>query len=410
MKSMTSIQGPVGVNGLLGDVKLNFESSRQLRRIWELPSNLKCPLVGTCLNDREILKILRKARYKTMKHASSFMLHSCIMEKLQEENRISVAADHYLRRKYRKSLFEFVDLDESAFMEVWKERLKTGPFDDLFYVSSVRRDLSQESSTAIYGEVHMLGHASVREAGRNQAELVRMRERNDALQQKLKERKDRYRYVKKELSAVRAELDGAYRRIAQLSEENALAKRDVAPIRIDHEKREWRDRISELEVENRRAIKENRQLEREKRKLQIELFELRSTNQTLAEEVKTLVGQFAALSSCPDRECTGECRHQSMCARRVLIVGGITRIKHLYRDLVESGGGELDYHDGYLRAGKQAIDAKVRRADLVICPVSCNSHGACEQVKRLCKKYDKPVKMLPTSSLSAVSSVLYSQN
>lgn len=410
MRPMTSIQGTAGMNGLIVGSNMDSEASHQFHRIWELPSNLKCPVIGTCLGDGEIVKILKKARCKTAKGMSSYDLHASIMARLSDENPISRATDNYLKGKYRRSISDFAGLDEDAFMTLWRERFKTGEFDDLFYIACARADLSAASSQGIFGDVHMLGHAHTRDIMHARAKISAMEAGNQAVQDKLKQQKDRCRALKKELSAAKSDLADAYGRIAQLSEDNAHLRRQGEPAGIDHEKRELRDGIRGLEVENRRSIRESRRLEREKRKLQIELFELRSTNQTLAGEIKELMGQFAALSKCNERQCNDDCRHYPVCARRILIVGGITRIKHLYRELVESGGGEFDYHDGYMRSGKLAIDAKVQGADLVICPVSCNSHGACEQVKRLCKKYDKPVKMLPTSSLSAVSGVLYSQN
>ncbi|MBW1745825.1 MAG: DUF2325 domain-containing protein, partial [Deltaproteobacteria bacterium] len=52
------------------------------------------------------------------------------------------------------------------------------------------------------------------------------------------------------------------------------------------------------------------------------------------------------------------------------------------------------------------LEGLVRRSDMVLCPVNCNSHNACLNVKKLCKKYCKRVQMLPSSSLSSISQAL----
>jgi len=153
-----------------------------------------------------------------------------------------------------------------------------------------------------------------------------------------------------------------------------------------------------------------RRIERERRRLQIEVFDLRTTNDRLMKETGELLARIAPSSACPSGECDDSCPQYQTCPRRVLIVGGLTRLRHLYRDLVESRGGEFDYHDGYMRSAGQDIAALVQRSDLVICPVNCNSHGACIRIKRLCKKYDKPLELLPSSSLSAIATALYRQN
>ncbi len=85
------------------------------------------------------------------------------------------------------------------------------------------------------------------------------------------------------------------------------------------------------------------------------------------------------------------------------MIGGITKMKAHYKDIVENAGGEFDYHDGYLKNANANLEAKVRRSDLVICPVNCNSHNACIKVKKLCNRYNKELKLLESSSLSALT-------
>jgi hypothetical protein len=88
------------------------------------------------------------------------------------------------------------------------------------------------------------------------------------------------------------------------------------------------------------------------------------------------------------------------------MVGGITKMESLYRELVESSGGIFDYHDGYMKNGIKNLESRLLRADMVVCPVSCNSHAACSIVKNLAKKHNKTVHMLASSSISAVSRVI----
>lgn len=82
-------------------------------------------------------------------------------------------------------------------------------------------------------------------------------------------------------------------------------------------------------------------------------------------------------------------------------------MKQLYQNLIESSGGVFEYHDGYMHNGKRNLEDRVKRCDLVICPVNCNSHGACSMVKEIRQKYRKPFKMLPSSSLSAIANALF---
>lgn len=98
-----------------------------------------------------------------------------------------------------------------------------------------------------------------------------------------------------------------------------------------------------------------------------------------------------------------DCPLFDFCGKRILIVGGITKIKTFYRRAIEKKGAVFEYHDGW---GKHGLEGLIRRSDMILCPVNCNSHNACLSVKKLCKKYCKRVQMLPSSSLSSISQAL----
>ncbi|MDR0842968.1 MAG: DUF2325 domain-containing protein, partial [Acidobacteriota bacterium] len=98
------------------------------------------------------------------------------------------------------------------------------------------------------------------------------------------------------------------------------------------------------------------------------------------------------------------------CQKRILIVGGIERMESRYRRLIEEGGGVMEYHDGHVSKGAHELECCLRRADMVLCPINCNSHAACLIIKKLGKKHRKPVCMLPNFSLSAVSRAIWNKD
>jgi hypothetical protein len=114
-------------------------------------------------------------------------------------------------------------------------------------------------------------------------------------------------------------------------------------------------------------------------------------------EMQEFVQQMSQMS-----RCTRNCPSFDLCQKRILIVGGLTKMESLYREVIESSGGVFEYHNGYLNKGVKGLENLFKRADVVLCPISCNSHGACSLVKKLGKKHDKPVHFLPNSSLSTI--------
>ena len=99
----------------------------------------------------------------------------------------------------------------------------------------------------------------------------------------------------------------------------------------------------------------------------------------------------------------GYCPLFDLAGKRILIVGGITKIKAFYRRTIEEKGAVFEYHDGW---GKHGLEGQIRRSDMVLCPVNCNSHNACLNVKKMCKKHCKRVQMLHNSSLHSISQAL----
>ncbi len=94
------------------------------------------------------------------------------------------------------------------------------------------------------------------------------------------------------------------------------------------------------------------------------------------------------------------------CPQRILVVGGIERMEPLYREVIEAKGHIFEYRAGHLRKGGNKLDNLLQRADIVLCPVNCNSHTACLQVKSMCKKYKKNLQIMKNFSLSAIERTL----
>jgi hypothetical protein len=101
------------------------------------------------------------------------------------------------------------------------------------------------------------------------------------------------------------------------------------------------------------------------------------------------------------------CEH---CAKCILVIGGITKFKQLYKDLIESHGHQCEYLDGYMRGGDKLLERKIKKCDIVFCPVDCNSHNACASAKKFCRKHGKPIKILTSSGVTNMAQAVKSIN
>lgn len=93
-------------------------------------------------------------------------------------------------------------------------------------------------------------------------------------------------------------------------------------------------------------------------------------------------------------------------ARCLLYVGGRARLCRYYRLLAERNGWSFVHHDGGLEAGLGRLSAVLPRADAVICPVDCVSHGAMQRIRHFCKRSPTQLVLLSSASLSAFAKAL----
>jgi siroheme synthase (precorrin-2 oxidase/ferrochelatase) len=84
----------------------------------------------------------------------------------------------------------------------------------------------------------------------------------------------------------------------------------------------------------------------------------------------------------------------------VLCVGGIKHAVARYRRRIEQLGGQFAHHDGGIEESVQTLEARLNRADLVICQAACINHEAYHRVKRHCERTGTPCVYLDRPSLS----------
>ncbi len=299
---------------------------------------------------------------------------------------------------------------------LWNDYSARGVIGPVMYAIVAHKDTHVDLLQDIHGEVHMMSHA-------NMTEIFSIRRKLEAADQNSVREKNKGREKNKKIGELVGRLKEADKEKGRLAAENARLKRALDEFETQTAMQQGPGIDLNLEFERlEQALnhqkKETRHAERERKQLEIQLFSAENENAMLKEEFAQLSTVFAAgtgdVCNCREPETcpvTGKCPDQDcpkrrLCARRIFMIGGITKMKSYYRQIVEKAGGEFDYHDGYLRSSNDDLAAKVRRCDVVVCPVSCNSHNACLKVKHLCSRYNKELKILNSASLSAVTQAL----
>lgn len=376
-------------------------------RFWEIDLIFKCPVVGTCLDMPEQKQILKKAGI-SLKKKNPYEIHETILRSSGSETPLSRKIDCRLNRKFKREIIAFFDIEEDEFMQIWKSRFKNGEIKGLLWVAATRADLSIESKRSIFGDIHMEMHLNAVENRKVRQQLSYLQDKNQELARGLKEESGVRRTLKKENAKQERDQTELRRQYAFLENENLSIEKELSILRgntrmldLEAENQQLRDELGNLSGEIGDYQQRLEDLSSQNNKLLSKLESQREMNNHLKEETERIITQISALNRCDET-----CPSFDLCRKRILIVGGINRMESLYRQLIEENGGIFEYHDGHIKGGKKALENRIMRADIVLCPVNINSHNACSVVKKMGKKHRKSVQMLAGSGLGVISQAL----
>lgn len=379
----------------------------QRKKIWEMDQVFRCPVVGMCLSVKEQRLLCRKVG-AGVQVKSDFGIHEMIVATMTGENPLSRKLENMLAKKYEASCSIYLDMAEADFLDCWHRALESGDYGGLLWAAAVR-PLSNTALVDVFGSLHMAMHEhakmycdlkKAREAAEEKYLQLKGGVRENEKQRRMlhsenEQLRESLARTREQLEELRHERDDAVSRIAAAPEE----KSGPAQIRMDEMQEEiaaLKKQVEEKDLELLQLTGQFLDLEEERDSLREEV----EAHRAVAAAMREAVPEAEAPEGC---SCSPDCPSYDLCKKRILIVGGIERMESAYRKLVEERGGILEYHAGHMKSGGRALENSVQRADLVLCPVNCNSHGACLMVKNLGKKYKKPVHMLPNFSLSTLA-------
>lgn len=389
------------------DRRRDAPSTKTRLHFWEIDPSFRCPVVGICLKPGEHRQLLRKAGIGAA-HQNAFDRHELLVASAEKRTRLSQWIDKRLARRYEKQAAEMLAMGPAVFRETFAAALHGGDVAAAIWSAAVRPAMTGDLKRDIFGHIHLYMHAGA--------------DRQATLQRKLNCGSKELAALCCRVKEVAAELRDANRRNRQLDQERTLLQIKLAKAeeenrrlsariasRADHPRRQSLHRDNHLLREQAGVLgkrldaahKQNHSAEAENLQLSRDLAQQERLNRQLTSEMREALTDLTALKA-----CDAGCPAFDLCNKRVLIVGGITRMASLYRRMIEGSGGIFDYHDGYMKKGRRSLEGRLKRGDVVLRPVGCNSHAACSVVKNLARKHKKKVFMMTNTSLNAVSQVI----
>ncbi|MDJ0871634.1 MAG: DUF2325 domain-containing protein [Gammaproteobacteria bacterium] len=381
------------------------------KKLWEIDGHFHCGIIGTCLTLAELRKLYRKTWNKDTRHVSDYDIHTAFVGSASQPIPPSRLVQRLLESKYRRTVDRYCRLSGSdALAQEWRVDSDKGQVPAAFWAVASHCDASSELLREIHGEVHMLSHL----AGASQrADLRRLaalederRELSARLSRQAESHAQRIRGKEDQITALTRELREAQARGRALEKELHTARDRatdmLAPASAARAQNTDRT-ITQLTVRAEQAERQASEWMSLAKRAGDEIMQLKAEADRTASERQALEAQVMALledeacESCPTAIAEQCPRLNGRC---ILYVGGITRQMPHFRALVEKHGGQFVHHDGGLHQGHAKLNSTMARADAIMCALDLVSHDASLRVKRFCKKYAKPLVMLPSTGLA----------
>jgi hypothetical protein len=386
------------------------ETPRRRARLWEIDSQWHCTIIGTCLSLGELKGVGSRLGVQ-MRSAkpTAYEIHTGMIHLASRERLVGKALTKLLDRKHAAAVNRAKPLEgEEALAALWEDSLARGEVASACWAAMSHPDATDTLRSRIFGDVHMLSH-QVGAAARADLKSIHQLEREKAeLEAKVARQQER---LKTEIGRRNTEIRDLRQLLDQeASESRRLAHAASAAREMEHLQRELGELRHLLEVETAfRQVAED-----EARRLQAQARDRDQEAERLDRELRDMQGELAASEarlaetlSSPTvtadglGECGEDCARLDLCGRCILFVGG--RNQHLphFRRLVEEAGGTFAHHDGGFEESMGRLHSLFGRADAVLFPVDSVSHGAHDEVKRLCRRWEKPFVPVRRSGLGA---------
>jgi hypothetical protein len=367
-------------------------------KLWSLDHKFHCPVVGTCLPMDTVRRLAQRHGLSKPKDGD-YHAHVSVVGCCETRNPVSLAVQRELDRRHALWIGRLARLrDEAAVAAAWREALAEGEAAGAFWALLSCRSAGEALRQQAFQDVHMVSHQVGSGARADLKALATARQALADLKAGAAAERARLEAALAEREAqvqgLRRDLEARAGHIARLQ-----AALDAArPAARDAELAQARRRIAELEC----TLARQAALATEAARLGGESANLRFLLRQAEEERDTLE-RFLLDGPQP---CAGPDPGPALTGRRLLCVGGRCNLTRQYRDLVEKCGGQFVWHDGGRDEGLPRLQELLQGADAVICPADCVSHPAYYQIKRHCKRTDKPCVLLRNSGLASFAAGL----
>ena len=371
------------------------ESTKALtsrRRLWELSKGWHCSIIGTCLKLSDLRNLARKLKVQTVETIQcsvDYQLHSLFVKEASEANIAAKMINKLLDKRHSSTIRKVRTMNtEVELHEFWVGALSSGDIPGPYWSILSHPNSTIELAERMFADIHMLSHMV---GASNRADIHKLQMVEESVA-KIEERVSRQQrqHIKNlaardaTINALRSQLQQTQLRSLTNAEKEHSEPCNCALIP--------KLNSNILQLSTKISVKNSTidQSQDRVRYLEALVVDLQDENTSLE------------LACARSDQFTDEASSLNLNGQCLLYVGGRQKTVSRLRNLVEDLNGKFIHHDGGVERSMKELASAVTRADAVVFPVDCISHGAANKVKRLCQQSLKPFITLRTSGIGSL--------
>lgn len=359
------------------------------KKLWELMPNLHCSVIGTCLTAPELRKVLGRFAELELQRLSDLEVHEQGVSAAGRHDDAGRALQKALDRRHEAVLRRFAGAASAAELrQLWHEARQHGDLPGAYWATLTHARITDELVHEAFGEVHMLSHL-VGAANRSAlTRIAELEEREAGLQLRIEKQQARFGQLVEERDALARRLD-------VVSLERAAARPAAETVATEP--------VGLLQERLAAEIGRRERAEQKREQARAALAQARTELAAVRERESALDAEVGALEALLLAQGVPEARERGgvPAGSVILYVGGRPAQVEQIRAHLATADAELMHHDGGLQERVGMLAGMISRADLVVFPVDCISHGAMHAVKRLCGQAGKPYLPLRSAGLAS---------
>jgi hypothetical protein len=373
-------------------------------KIWDLADTLHCSIIGTCLSTAELRHVLVRLNVKGAEEADEHQVHVLGVMLASRREAGAKLLQRALDRRHGLSIKQYTRAkSEAALLELWNESVRNGEIPGAYWALLSHPFATDAVVKRAFSDVHMLSHLV---GAANRADIRRLRQ----LEEQIGEMTAKLERQQRQLRDGFKSRDEAIRRLNAMLAERVEQSLNDAARSGDDERAALNGVIAEL---NRKLTRETAHRERLEQRLSRTSTDLRTAASGLQRArnerdaaVRELASVEAHIVALLQPTVGGCAPLDELSGRTFLYVGGRASQIPQMKALAERASARLLHHDGGIEHGATLLPGLVSRADHVLFPVDCISHGAVAVIKKLCQQSGKSYTPLRTTSLASLLSAL----